>query len=241
MYDMAVLIPYGNPTPWRELALRTVTGWYRGVFPGARVVVGRGDRSPWCKARAVADALRQTDGESLLIVADADSLTPGLPQAVQAVRDGAAWAVPHLKVHRFGQQATERIHAGTEPGSLTGQLIHLDQAPYKGFEGGGVTVARREVYLDCPLDPAFEGWGQEDEAWALALRGRHGPPWRGRAPLYHLWHEKPVRQSRYAGSDASLRRLAVYREARSHGDWGAVLEEARNLAQSAVRVGRVAT
>jgi hypothetical protein len=229
MNDIAVLVPFGNGTPWREKALQYTISWYAEHLENPRLVMGY-STGPWCKAEAVAKALARTT-EEVVIVADADSVTPGLKQAVRAVQEGAPWAMPHLKVYRMSQAATEEIYNGASPGSLTGQNRWLDQDPYKGYEGGGITVLRREVYLNCPLDPAFRGWGQEDEAWAMALNGMYGPPWRGKAPLYHLWHEKPERLTRYAGSAASLARLEEYRETRIHGTWNVLLEEARRSAQ----------
>lgn len=227
MNDISVLIPFGNETPWRKAALEHVRAWYGEVLEGPEIRLGF-VAGQWCKARAVAQALKESTG-SILVIADADCVTPGIAQAVRAVQQGAAWAMPHLKVYRFSQKATREIYRGASPGSLTGRNIWLDQSPYKGYEGGGITVLRRNVYLDCPLDPAFMGWGQEDEAWALALNGLYGAPWRGRAPLYHLWHEKPPRLSRYAGSDASLDRLKRYKEVQPQGSWCDLLAEARDL------------
>jgi hypothetical protein len=229
MNDIAVLMPFGNGTPWRRRALEYTRSWYAENLEGARILMGF-TTGEWCKAEAVASALARSS-EEVVIVADADSVTPGLRQAVRAVREGAAWAVPHLKVYRMSQEATGQIYSGASPGSLTGQNRWLDQSPYKGYEGGGITVLRREVYLNCPLDPEFRGWGQEDEAWAMALNGLYGAPWRGKAPLYHLWHEKPPRLSRYAGSETSLSRLQEYREARIHDTWNVLLEQARRSAQ----------
>ncbi|MCP9209701.1 hypothetical protein [Streptomyces cucumeris] len=229
MSEIAVLIPYGNETPWRRRALDYTLSWYAENLENPRTVIGFGS-NPWCKATAVADALARST-ESVIIVADADCVSPGVKQAVRIVQQGANWAMPHLKVYRMSPKATERIHEGVEPGSLTGQNIWLDQSPYKGYEGGGITVLRRDAYLDCPLDPAFTGWGQEDEAWATALNGLHGAPWRGAAPLYHLWHEKPARMTRYAGSADSLARLQQYKMARTHEDWSNLLKEARSCAQ----------
>lgn len=227
MNDIAVLIPYGNETPWRKRGLEHVKKWYTEELEGPRIQLGfHGE--PWCKAQAVATALASCP-EEIVVIADADSITPGLKQAVRAVRQGLPWAVPHLKVYRMGQVATKHIFDGANPGSFTGKLQWLDQRPYKGYEGGGITVLRRDVYLDCPLDPNFKGWGQEDEAWALALNGLYGAPWRGRAPLYHLWHEKPARITRYAGSAESLARLKLYRETAETGSWESLLIQARDL------------
>ena len=238
MKDIDVLIPYGNETPWRRAALDYVTSWYEETLESTRIVKGFA-AGPWCKALAVAEALRESRA-SVLVVADADCVAPGIREAVRAVQDGAPWAMPHLKVYRMNTAATGEIYQGASPGSLTGRNVWLDQNPYKGFEGGGVTVLRRDVYLDCPLDPAFVGWGQEDEAWALALNGLYGPPRRGVAPLFHLWHEKPDRMTRYAGSAASLERLARYREADSENAWDALLEDARKYARGDIQRCKVA-
>lgn len=230
MNEIAVLIPYGNETPWRKHALDHVTKWYAGELESPVIQIGF-DGTPWCKARAVSSALARTTAE-VVVVADADCITPGISKAVRAVQQGSPWAMPHLKVYRMGQQATKHIFDGVNPGSLTGKLKWLDQNPYKGYEGGGITVLRRDVYLQAPLDPGFVGWGQEDEAWAMALNGLYGPPWRGVAPLYHLWHEKPPRITRYAGSAESLARLRMYKEARIHGEWSDLLGKARDLAST---------
>lgn len=230
MNDIVVLIPYGNGTPWRKRALEYTMSWYAQELENPRILLGFGS-DPWCKAEAVAGALSRSAGEPIVIIADADCVTPGLKQAVRAVQQGSPWAVPHLKVYRMSQKATNEIYGGASPGSMTGKNIWLDQSPYKGYEGGGITVLRRNVYLNCPLDPAFKGWGQEDEAWATALNGLYGSPWRGGAPLYHLWHEKPARVSRYAGSAASVARLKEYKEAQIHNDWDSLLADARNAVQ----------
>jgi hypothetical protein len=238
MNEVAVCIPFGHETPWRAKALEYTRAWYEENLPGAAIRQGFCAGS-WCKARAVSKALAETR-EPIVVIADADSVTPGIEQAVRVVREGADWAMPHLKVYRMSADATTAIYGGVSPGSLTGRSISLDQTPYKGYEGGGITVLRREVYLDCPLDPAFVGWGQEDEAWAMALNGLYGAPWRGQAPLYHLWHEKPTRLTRYAGSVSSLARLAQYEEARIHGTWNGLLEEARTSVEADISRCRVA-
>lgn len=238
MSEVAVLIPFGNSTPWRRRALEYTQIWYEKNLKDARIYLGF-HAGPWCKAKAVSKALADSH-EPVLVVADADCVTSGIQEAVRAVQQGAAWAIPHLKVYRMSREATLRIYSGATPGSLTGRSIWLDQRPYKGFEGGGITVLRRDVYLDCPLDPAFTGWGQEDEAWAVALNSLHGAPWRGQAPLYHLWHEKPSRLTRYAGSAASLARLEQYKEARARNSWEKLLRNARNHVEADISRSSIA-
>jgi hypothetical protein len=142
---------------------------------------------PWCKAAAVADALAAVPDADPLVVHDADVLVPAdaLGLAVAAVETGAAWAVPHRLVHRYGQRSTRLLY-GPSPSHM--QEPTLERWPYDGIVGGGVVVLRRETYDVCPLDSRFVGWGGEDESWGWALRTLYGEPVRGDATLVHLWH-----------------------------------------------------
>lgn len=157
---------------------------------------------PWRKALAVADALSRASGE-ILVVADADVWCDGVPEAVDRVKAGAAWAIPHYLVRRLTLPATlEVLSCGSWPvrrGTTT-----YAQPPYPGRPGGGLVVLRRDAYERVPMDARFAGWGQEDESWALALGTLLGRPWRGTADLWHLWHDPAPRQSRTVGNQVSL-------------------------------------
>lgn len=193
----AVLIPYRAGCEHRTRALMYVISRHaENRWP---IVLGHHTDGPWCKALAVRDASEQTEAD-VLVIADADIWTDGLAAAVRAVREGAAWAVPHRGVHRLTEAATALCVAGQGFAGLT-----LEERPYLGCEGGGVTVVRRDVYEDCPLDPRFTGWGGEDDAWGFALRALHGPPVRTTryCPLIHLWHPPQRRDTRARGSIAS--------------------------------------
>jgi hypothetical protein len=78
--------------------------------------------------------------------------------------------------------------------------------PHRGvhrLDEHGIVIAPREMLLSVPLDPRYIGWGQEDVSWAIALETLAGRPWRGRAPLVHLWHPPQDRMTRRFGSRAS--------------------------------------
>lgn len=205
----SVVIPWRGGCPHREAALAWVLDRWRAA--GHEPVLGEASAGPWCKATAVADGLRHAAGD-VLVIADADCWTDGLPEAVAAVEAGASWAIPHGQVRRITEQAMSAVLAG---GDLGGRL---EQPAYRGFEGGGIVVLPTETYERVPLDARFRGWGQEDEAWALALRTLAGAPWRGTAPLYHLWHPPQPRLSRRWGSPAARALHARYRRAAGHPD-----------------------
>jgi hypothetical protein len=206
--SVAVLIPWRDvQCKHRERALTWVVAQL--AQHGWPVVIGHHETGAWCKALAVNDALAQTDAE-VLVVHDADVLTDGLSEAVLRVQEGARWAIPHQQVCRLTEASTGLFMAGEPVADLK-----LSERAYSGVEGGGITVLRREVYESCPLDPRFLGWGGEDESHAFALRRLHGAPWRGRAPLAHLWHPPQPRITRNVGSAESRELRKRYARART--------------------------
>lgn len=212
----AVVVPCRLEDAHRRAAWSWVRSRYEELHPGWEVVTGT-CAGPWVKAEAVGDALSRTDADRLLI-ADADVWTDGLQQAVDWL-DEWPWSIPHHAVYRLTEAATAVVLAG---GPLGGDTT---QHPYKGYAGGGYVAVRRDVYEQVPLDPRFVGWGQEDQAWHLALRRitGHGP--RGKADLWHLYHDPQPRKSRQTGSDASAALLHRYQRANTPETMSALIDE----------------
>lgn len=218
--NATVVIPWRGGCPHRERALDWVIAYYERS--GYRVVVSDYWDEPWRKARAVMPAVERAR-PGVVVVADADLWCEDLDKAVWAILCGLAeWAVPHRVVHRLSEQATSRFYD-------TG-LIEYDCKPYEGRLGGGIVVAHRDTLLDVPLDRRYAGWGQEDESWGMALRVLKGDPWRGTAPLHHLWHPPPTtvghpsredpdneRWTRRRGSSESWNLYKKYNNARHAG------------------------
>lgn len=204
--SVAVLVPWrpdGGPR-------QTVWAWVRAQWarwPDWEIVTGTPPDGPWSKGAAVADALEQTRAD-VLVVADADVWSDGIPAAVNTVASGRArWAMPHQLVRRLTPEATQAVLDGAPPAGQPTAETH------PGMPGGGIVVLARDVLTGVPMDPRFEGWGQEDQAWALALTTLAGPMWRGAADLHHLWHPPAPRRSRAVGSAASLARYRRYQAA----------------------------
>jgi len=84
---------------------------------------------------------------------------------------------------------------------------------------------RRDLYEQVPIDPRFVGWGQEDQAWHLALRRIAGMGVRGRADLWHLWHPPQPRLSRQTGSETSAELLHRYQRANTAQAMSALIGE----------------
>lgn len=194
-----LVVPWAPGDAHREAAWSQLK--QRHLDAGRAVAEGN-CAGPWCKAAAVADALTRTD-DDLLVIHDADVWCDGLNEAIDAVRDGAPWAIPHWRVFRLAQGQNEP----------TPEPRLLDRKPYPGWEGGGIVVIPRATYEATPLDPRFIGWGQEDASWALALSALHGRPWRGGADLWHWWHPPQPKLTDIVGSRESKALWARYRDA----------------------------
>jgi hypothetical protein len=204
-----VIIPWAGGCPHRERALHWVLARYAAEHPDWRATVATAPDGPWSKARAAMPAIERSSAD-IVVVADADCWTSGLPAAVRTVQDGAPWAIPHRMVNRLTQDATSVVLAG---GSW--EELPLAERAYQGLEGGGFVVAHRDTLRAVPLDPRFVGWGQEDTSWAVALNTLLGPAWRGDAPLLHLWHPPQPRMTRRRGNAAGWRLYRRYLDARA--------------------------
>lgn len=211
----ALLIPWRPGDPHREAAWSLLKPRH---LQAGRTVIEGGCEGEWCKAGAVADALRQTDAD-VVVMHDADVWCDGLGEAIGSIDRECRWAIPHDKVYRLAEGQLEP----------TTDRKRLTQHPYPGWAGGGIVVIRRDAYRDCPLDPRFVGWGSEDAAWALALTTLFGAPWRGDADLWHWWHPPQPRLNRAVGSRESEALLRRYKHADGNRrEMQALIEEAKS-------------
>lgn len=221
----AVVVPWRGGCEHRERALAWVTE--RWAADGFDVVVGEHADGPWCKALAVADALARTDADTL-IVADADVWPIGGMSEALAHLGPHRWVIPHMYVHRLSERGSTEFMAGAPlSGREFADRQGQDSRPHRGTAGGGIVALTRADYQRAPLDPRFRGWGQEDISWSMALKAILGVPWRGDAPLAHLWHPPQERKNRQVGNGDNFRLHDRYRRARTRERMVALIEEAR--------------
>lgn len=226
---VSVLVPWRSGCEHREANLAYVLDHYTQHHPDWQVVLGYHDDGPWVKSHAIDDALDNADGD-LVVVADADVLCAGLDAAVAAVVDGAPWAIPHTLLHRINRGGTDRILAGSPLVDVYANPEHWELKPHVGHAGGGLVVLARSTYQRVPMDPRFQRWGSEDDAWAWALETLIGAAWRGVEPIVHLWHPtaRTPTDYRFHGSEANRELWRRYRKAAGHTDvMSALVDEYR--------------
>lgn len=206
-----IIIPWWerNSDITRARALDAVLSDIERQFENQKVLIGVCRSSTWSKAEAIADALESSTAR-VLVLWDADVICSSahISEATRrAYKSG--WAIPHTQVRRLCREATERFYASGVPDNKG----PFDRMPYRGMPAGGLVAIKRELYDHAPFDARFRGWGHEDEAAGIAWRTLAGRPWRGNAPLWHLWHEPQPKMSAAVGSKESYELLHRYRRA----------------------------
>lgn len=149
-----------------------------------------------------------------MAVADADVWAPALEEAVRLCAAGEPWVAPHTFVARLSRAATELVLEGMEPEEAA-RRGGLERERYQQTAAGGLVVLRRELAEAVPIDPRFEGWGHEDEAWRYALEALGGPRKRLPETLFHLWHPAAKRSPERLARSMALK--LRYGQARRHG------------------------
>ncbi len=218
--SVEVIIPWRAGCSQRGAVLQWCYGWWR--WHDVKVTIATAPGDSWNKALAFMPAVERSTAD-VVVMADADVVCEGIDRAISTVLQGADWARPHEMVVRLSQEGSDEFMGGRN-----WEGCDLDQRPYFGLSGGGMVVARRETFLEVPMDPRFVGWGQEDHSWGIALSMLLRPERRQSDPLIHLWHPYPERLSRKRGSHENYALFQRYAEARrSITEMKDLLEEAR--------------
>src|SRR5207244_3419730 len=136
-----VLIPFVSEDQDRILAFKAVCNWWRDNF-GYQII--KGIAAPYTKGAALADASNRTDAD-ILCIADADCIIQDplrIKEIVAAIENGQfEWAVPHGKVHRLTEKATQAFYLN---GDCDITDVHFP--PYVGCKGGGLVILSRKAW-----------------------------------------------------------------------------------------------
>jgi hypothetical protein len=209
---VSVIIPWRPGCPHREASRDWLVSKIETDHPDWQIVETDHPGDDWSKAEAIILGIERSYGD-VIVVHDADVWSDGTMEAIQMVRQGQPWAMPHQRVIRLDERASIAWRDGSR-GTMV--VRNTAERPYQGVLGGGIVVLPRSTAEMYPPDRRFRGWGGEDESWAFMLETLVGPVWRGRHDLIHLWHPPQARRTRSHGSQANTDLAAQYRAARGN-------------------------
>lgn len=158
--------------------------------PDYEVVVASDDGlDPFNKCVALNRAAAQAAGEVFYIL-DSDSFVR--PEQVRtAVAELEGWSRPWTRKVKLNERDTATL-LGRESwdGTLDALWIRRAENRNSYWAAPPLLLTRDLFYAAGGLDERFRGWGQEDTAFAWALKALSGPAQSVRGDCLHLWHPR---------------------------------------------------
>lgn len=141
------------------------------------------------------DAFKQSRGE-ILVLTDADTACnkAQVLEAIEAVRSGVPWVIAHDRYYSLNREFTNRLLDNDKDLiSPNGDLNPPYESDWvmRNRSIAGVLVMHREAWEAVGgYNEAFQGWGYEDNDFAVRLDRHWGEHERVVGPMLHLWHPR---------------------------------------------------
>lgn len=202
---ITLLMPFRSTDEFRLRVFEWVLKYYQCHLPGAEIIIGHDDHTPFSKTTAFNDAAsRAKNRNDIFVLIDADAYidTDIILECAQNIRKARRqgkrlWYIPYRHFYRLTQRASEIVlrHNPCD------NYIYDEKPPQIAIDGDVsseshghwwgalIQIMPREAFeMVGGMDPRFHGWGGEDVAFMRAvdtLYARHKTLNRF---VLHLWH-----------------------------------------------------
>lgn len=242
-YGISLLVPFRTDNGRRVETWNWLIQYWRYELPGAEIIVGTDDRTPFCKTAAVNRAAAKAKGD-VFVILDADCYVSGdvIEYCAREIRSARKrghplWFMPYRYFFRLTDSASREI-LNSDPANPP-RYFAAAPPSYKLQEnkstnqghwfGALIQIMPREAFeLAGGMDTRFYGWGGEDVAFMHAvdtLFGQHKTAPNG---VIHLWHPSigtSVKDRKWAGQDkAGTNGALAAKYFRAMGDQGKMRE-----------------
>lgn len=218
---ISFLIPFrGNGDRYREESYRFVTKQIKKYWAPDGVELITCDKgTPDFNRSASRNLAAQKANGDVFVFLDADTNVPPeqVYEAVLAVQKGLPWAFPYTYYCSLTEAGSQKYMTAGSLDSVDFTHVFPSIENPEPSVGGCVVVSRQAFDFVAGYDERFDGWGEEDRAFAMSLETLAGPPVQVPGRLYHLWHPAPKELCFYQPHFMDNRLLCNrYREARGN-------------------------
>lgn len=209
-----VFIPWRPDHGYRDRIWQHLQSHYWAKLNGFRVVIGESPAGPFNRSAALNNAARAVDWD-VAVIADNDSWVPAhqLHQAIDAAVSTDRLTAAFTQVMELSQPCTTAIldhgldlttfgidRIRTEPLCTQSSMLVVTKPVWDTIGG---------------FDPAFQGYGGEDNAFWHAAHILCGKPNRVDGFVFHLWHPPAAKNLSDPNYRANQLRWRRYRAART--------------------------
>lgn len=232
--SVAILVPRREGFADRDLIWSILRRRWSTYLPDWPIVEGHHEIGPFNRSAAVNEAARLAGDWDVALVIDSDVLIDpdACRWAVEEARSTGNLVVPFQYRRNVSPSGTRRILDGYD-GSWSPFVVRTYEDQHSS-----VIAFSRKLYDDVGgFDEAFQGWGLEDTAWAIACEAVTGAKLvrRWGAECWHLHHAtSPGEKHGSPTHRANMARANRYRAALSLGDADAIrklVAEGREIAE----------
>ena len=208
-------IPYRYTDDYRKSNFDFVVDRLRFSWPDGEVIIGDSSGEVFNRSEARNNAANSASYDVLCFV-DADAIvsTYGVDKTFERLGE-VEWAFPFDCYYELSPETSDvyRTEGRLSPSPTFENVFPSDKTPEPSV-GGAVMVTKGAFSRVGGYDERFQGWGEEDRAFALALSTLVSPENRTGAPILHLWHPAPEALRFGQPNFAANRELCnLYREA----------------------------
>jgi Glycosyl transferase family 2 len=254
-HGISLLVPFRTDNGRRAETWEWLDRYWRNELPGAQIIIGTDDHTPFCKTAAVNNARRHAKGD-VLVILDADCYVAGdvIESCAAEIRrerkrGNRIWFVPYRCFYRLNDLASRYVMSCDPSNPI--RFFAFGPKDYMLDEKKGVNQAHwfgaliqilpKEAFdIVGGMDTRFYGWGGEDVAYMHALDTLYAPHKTSPNGVIHLWHPTigtSVKNRRWPGQDKAGHNGALsgrYHGAR--GDYSRMLDLVNRVEPAKVEV-----
>lgn len=193
MDKISVLIPIRIHTDkWKQRIYAWVVARWFLLHPAYELITSDSDIKEFSRSNARNKALAKSTG-NIIVVCDADTFCSDrfLLEAIRQVKQSNTWAFPYTRYYNLTKEKTESVLLGPSNADFVDD-VKPEELEFDLESVGGMQVFNRDALLEVGgWDENFNGWGYEDNSFALAAETILGPASRAEGFVCHLWHPAP--------------------------------------------------